>query len=155
MFVFLLIPLMFIAILQASLFTPVFGTLFLTPSLTFIFVLFSKYLVGEKIVILAFVSGLFLDAITDSWGIFILSDVLFAYFFLLITLLLIFKKGYVEALLVIPLVTFFRKLFLLFLVQLKYSVKLELSLFAYSVLVELVFILFMYMVMRKRIDAEA
>ncbi len=146
---------MFIAILQASLFTPVFGTLFLTPSLTFIFVLFSKYLVGEKIVILAFVSGLFLDAITDSWGIFILSDVLFAYFFLLITLLLIFKKGYVEALLVIPLVTFFRKLFLLFLVQLKYSVKLELSLFAYSVLVELVFILFMYMVMRKRIDAEA
>jgi len=152
--IFLLIPLILIAVLQASLFTPVFGNLFLTPSLTFIFVLFSKYLVGERIIFLAFVSGLFLDAITDSWGVFIISDVLFSYFFLIITLLLIFRKGYVEALLVIPLVTFFRKLFLLFLVQLKYSVKLEPSLFLFSVLLELIFILFMYTVMRKRINAE-
>jgi len=149
--------LLLVAVFQSALFTPLFGSLFLTPSLSFILSLFLKYFLNRpwKVVFLSSLTGLFLDAITDSWGVFLTTNALFSYAFVSLTAFLIFKRPVIEVLLLMPLVVFFRKLFILLLVAPKFSVPLEPLLFLKSAGADFLFILFLYILLKKRIDGEA
>ncbi|NPB06551.1 MAG: hypothetical protein GXO03_02980 [Aquificae bacterium] len=152
-----LVLLLTVAFLQSALFTPFFKSLFLTPSASFILSLYGKYLLkdGWKVVFSSAFTGLFLDAITDSWGVFLMANALFSYAFVKVTALLVFRRPEVELFVFIPLICVLRKIFILALAELKVSVPVDAALFAKSVLSDFLLTAVLYIFFRKRVDGEA
>ncbi|NPA32853.1 MAG: hypothetical protein GXO04_04425 [Aquificae bacterium] len=143
-----------VALLQASLFSPLFGSLFLTPSLSFIFVLVSSYFIKEKAIVSAFLSGLFLDTITDTLGVLTLLNVVFTYLFLFLTGVVLVRNKFLEFFVLIPFISWVRKLILILLVRGRFMLEFSLELFLLSALVELVFIFILYKSLSGRIDEK-
>jgi len=142
-------------VFQAAVFTPIFGSLFLTPSLSFIFILFSLYFIREKALISAFLIGLFLDAITDSWGIITLLNVFFTYIYMLTTFFIFVRSLFVELFAILPIVLVIRKLLLIFIVQRKFLIDFAAKSLILSLAIDLIFVLILCKFVCKRINEEA
>ncbi|HIQ48964.1 MAG TPA: hypothetical protein EYH58_04970 [Aquifex aeolicus] len=143
-----------ISVFQAAVFTPIFGTLFLTPSLSFIFILFSSYFIREKALISAFLIGLFLDAITDSWGIITLLNVLFTYIYMLMTYTVFVRNLFVELFTILPAVVVIRKILLIFIVERRFLIDFTVKSLIFSLAIDLIFILILCKFVCKRINEK-
>jgi len=139
-----------ISVFQASVFTPVFGSLFLTPSLSFIFILFSSYFIREKAIISAFLIGLFLDALTDSWGIITLLNVVFTYIYMLMSSVIFVRNLFVELFVILPSAVFIRKALLILIVERKFLINFTAKSLIFSFIIDLVFILILCKFICKR-----
>lgn len=152
-FLFLLLSLA-IAVFQASLFTPIFGNLFLTPSLSFVFILLSSRILKEKSLILAFITGLFFDTITDSLGLMTLINIVFLYIYLLITEFIFVKNRLFDFLILPPFVLILRKIVIISIVGKKFLIDYSLKSIIFSFFMEIIFLMILYKLFSKWIDEE-
>ncbi len=153
-FLFLFLSLI-IAVLQASLFTPIFGNLFLTPSLSFVFILMSSRILKEKSLIPAFITGMLLDTITDSLGLITLVNIVFLYIYLLITEFIFVKNKLLDFFIIPPLLLILRKIVIISIIGKKFLIYLSFKSFLLSFLIEIVFLVILYKLFFKGVNEEA
>ncbi len=153
-FLFLFLSLI-IAVLQASLFTPIFGNLFLTPSLSFVFILMSSRILKEKSLIPAFITGMLLDTITDSLGLITLVNIVFLYIYLLITEFIFVKNKLLDFFIIPPLLLILRKIVIIGIIWKKFLIYLSFKSFILSFLIEIVFLVILYKLFFKGVNEEA
>ena len=137
--------LFFLAIFQASVLIPIFRSLILSPHIALLFLWLYGKNVGDRALITAsFFLGLFFDALSNTWGAYTFTTVLFTYIYTVLRDTLIVKKELYEALFIIPILLILYKLALFPLVSLKTDVELSFKKFGISLLVEYLFILLFY-----------
>lgn len=140
----------FFAIVQVSVLTPLFKSLSLSPQIALLSLwLYGKGLKEEALVTLALLLGLYFDALSNTWGAYTLSVVLFTYIYMFLRITFIVRREFHETLLLIPFLLFLYKLFLLPLLSLKNDAKFSLSKFVMSLLIEYLFVVSFYKLKKK------
>ncbi|AAC07220.1 hypothetical protein [Aquifex aeolicus] len=150
-----LILVFIIEILQLSVFPPIFGNAYIVPSLAFLLVLFSSYKIKEKALLLAFLSGLFYDAVVNFLGFISLLNVVFTYLYLVLNNILFVKNPKVEVFLIMPLILLLRKLTIFLVVNTKFPLNIGLKDFGVVLLIDLIFLILLYKVFNKYVYEKA
>jgi len=140
----------FFAVVQVSVLTPLFKSLVLSSQIALLSLwLYGKGLKEEALVSLAFLLGLYFDALSNTWGAYTLSIVFFTYIYMLLRTTFIVSREFHEILLLIPVLLFLYKLVLLSLLSLKNGTEFSLSKFVMSLLIEYLFIVSLYKLKKK------
>ncbi|WP_461829153.1 rod shape-determining protein MreD [Aquifex sp.] len=142
-----------LAVLQASLFIPVFKSLVFSPQIALLFLwVYSKNLGDRSIILISFLLGLFLDALSNTWGAYTTATVLFTYAYVSLKDALIVKDDFYDFFLIIPFFLIMHKLFLFPLVNFKTDIEFSLKKFLLSFFVEFLFILLFYRITREKYE---
>ena len=142
-----------LAILQASLFIPIFKSLVFSPQVALLFLwIHSKELGDRSVITISFLLGLFLDALSNTWGAYTLSTVIFTYAYVSLKDALIVKEELYDFFLIIPFFLVLHKLLLFPLVNFKTDIEFSLKKFLLSFVVEYLFILLFYRITRKKYE---
>jgi len=140
----------FSAVVQVSVLTPLFKSLALSPHIALLSLwLYKKSLKEEALVTLAFLLGLYFDALSNTWGVHVLSTVLFTYIYMFLRITFIVKKESHETLLLVPFLLFLYKLVLLSLLSVKNGIEFSLGKFVTSLLIEYLFVASFYKLKKK------
>ncbi len=141
-----------LAILQTSIFIPVFKNLVFSPQISLLFLwIFGKSLKDSVLIVLSFILALFFDALSNMWGAYILTNVLFTYILTVLRNTLIVKKLSYEFFLIIPFLLVLYKCFLFFLFNLRTEINFSFQAFAYSSGIEVLFILLFYKIKKNEV----
>ncbi len=140
-----------LAVAQASFLVPVFKSLTFSPQIALLFLWISSKDVKDTAVIsVSFFIGVFFDALSNTWGAYIVSSVLFTYVYVFLRNTLIVKREIYEILIVPPTLITFYKLTLFLLQSLKTELSFSLKKLLVSLVVEYIFVLLSYKLSGKR-----
>jgi len=150
-----LILVLIVEIIQLSLFPPLFGNAYIIPSATFTLILFLSYRVREKALIIAFISGLFYDAVINLLGFISLINVLFTYIYLILNNILFVKNEKLEVFLIMPITILLRKLVIFLFVNTKFPLNVNLNQFLLVLIIDFVFVILFYRLFNKYLYEKA
>ncbi len=146
-----MLPLLFLlSVIQVSILMPLFASLILSPHISLLFLwIYGKNSGDRTLITTAFFLGLFFDAISNTWGAYTFTTVLFTYIYTFLRTALIVKKETYEVFFIIPVLLIVYKLFLFPLIKLKADVEFSIKEFGISLLIEYLFIFFFYKLKKK------
>ncbi|RUM31645.1 MAG: hypothetical protein DSY32_00960 [Aquifex sp.] len=150
-----LILVIIVEILQLSVFSPILGNAYTIPSITFLLILFLSYIIREKALLLAFLAGLFYDAVVNFLGFISLLNVVFTYIFLILNNVMFVKNPKVEVFLIMPVILLIRKLIIFLVVNAKFPLNVDLEKFVSVLFIDFLFLMVFYKVFNKYLNEKA